>query len=365
MLNQDRGLLFRSNPETFADGSSVVVDTNFLKKALKQMAAPVVRQLILHIRASGTGTTGGFLGEDAYKLFKRVRIKDASGEVYSLPGSIGRVVEQMESGDKQVDNATLASGATDSTYDVYHKIHFDTSMSHRGADTAMPLLHLTNGGEIEVEFQAAPGFTVADATLRVYALVHDERSRELKSRMTWKEVSITDEEDDYQVKGSLRAAFVCSDITTAGYTSLADSVIGQVESVALDMSNLAVGLLRQEYLAKSKTRASDDEFLADTPNALPLVTPSAGQHIGKMQDLDSFDVDLSATPTSAKMVICAIRDRNASLGADWMGYGNVADFMDAVKKRGYVNTKGKGRQSVQTFNSRIARRLPVRIGQAG
>lgn len=361
MLISDTGPLYRSKPLAVADGGQYDIDLGFLKPALKKMGAPVVRQLIFHVRASGTGQTGTLLGEDAYKFFGSITLEDEGGPFFdNIPGSIIRVIEQLEVGDKQIDNAALASGTADSTYDIFAKIHFDTGMAHRGSDTALPLIHLTSGGQISVTIDTPSAFALASATLTVYAVIHDERERECKSRMVWRQNAITAAEDSYNVKGSLRALFVASDLpTTTGYTSLA--TLTSVTSVDLQMAALDVELLRQEYLAKSKTRASDDEFLASTPNAVALVSPSPGQHIGKMQDLDSVMVDIGITPTSGRMVSCTIKDRNANLAAEWMGFATVADYVKALKARGQVASKGGSGGHVSNWDAKLVRRLPVRI----
>ena len=100
MIQEERGVLYRSKPETFSDGAQVDIDLNFLKPALKRMRAPVVRELIFHCLMQGTGATGDHEGEDSYKFLGRVRIKDRGGVIYDLPGSAMRIVEQLERGDK-------------------------------------------------------------------------------------------------------------------------------------------------------------------------------------------------------------------------------------------------------------------------
>lgn len=362
MLLQNKGRVLRSNPIAMGDGVNTVVPLDFLGPALK-MQAPVIRQLLIHCQPIGDQATAVLLAEDSYKFVKSLRIADTAGDFFGpLPGCQIRVIEQLEAGDKQIDPAEVAV-ANDQTLGFFLKVHFDTAMAHRGADTAVELTRLTMpGGEIEISFQAPTNWTfnASPGTCHIYAIVHDERVKEAKSRMVWRQVAITASEDHYGIKGSLRAAYVSSDLgVAAGYTSLAG--ITSISSDTLAMQALDTEILRQEYLAKSKTRASDDEFLAATETALPLVTPSAGQHIGKMQDLDSLHVNLGAIPASGRLVTCVIRDRSAEVAAQWFGFGSPEDYLNALKANAMVQGKGNRASHVKNWDNKIARRLPVRI----
>lgn len=359
MLQEERGLILRSKPITFGDGENHDVDLNFLKPALSRMRAPVVRELLFQLVMQGTGTTGDSEGEDAFKFLGRVKIKDRGGTLVDLPGSILRTVEQMELGSQVADLAQITSGSAATNYTLNARVIFDVEKAHRGADTSLPLIHLTEGGEISVTFDTPTNFDVTSGQLRVYAVVHDERVREAKSRMVWKETSITNDEDDYIVKGSLRAAFITSDLPAAeGHTDL--SGITTLDSNTFQWNDLAVSILKQEYRRKSGgSLHADDEFLAD--NAIPLVTPSKGQHIGKMQALDSFHLDIGSTPASGKMVTCVIEDRVASLAAEWLGYSTTGAYARALKAAGQVSAKGARNKAIGSWDAKLQRRLPVRI----
>jgi hypothetical protein len=358
MLLEDSGKTFRSNPLNWVDGGQLVFPTDFLNNALKRMTAPVIRKVMLHYRGSVTGN-GAHAGEDGYKIFKNVRITDQGGDIINQAGSALRVIEQMEVGGKQVDPADVADTAVDATYDVFCNVFFDVEKAHRGADTAVPLIHLTSGGELVATTGTPSTLTMGAGTVRAYIVCHDERNLEAKSRLVWQTTSIVSTEDDYVVKGSLRAAIITSELTTAGYTSLAAQT--EFTSHTFEMQSLDAEIVRQEYLAKSPTRASDDEFLASTPNAVAIVSPSQGQHIGKMQDLDSFHMELQAVPTGGKMITCVIKDRNADLAKELFGYGSVIDYANAAKEIGRVVGKGGNGSHVSNWDKKLRRRLPLRI----
>jgi hypothetical protein len=358
MLLEDAGKLFQSNPKPWINNGQLVFELDFLNNALKRMTAPVIRKVMIHYRGSLTGS-GTHDGADSYKVFSNIRLTDQGGNIVNAPGSILRLIEQMEVGGKQVDPADVANTVEDASHDVFANIFFDLEKAHRGADTALPVIHLTSGGEVVVTCGTPPTSTMGAGTVQVDILVHDERNLEAKSRMEWHVTSVTSVETDYIVKGSLRAAFIASELTTAGYTSLAAQT--EVTSKTFEMNRLDAELLRQEYLAKSPTRASDDGFLAATPVALPIVTPSEGQHIGKMMDLDSFHLKIEAVPTSGKLVTCVIKDRNAELASELFGYGSVADYSNAAMKIGSVVGKGGKGTHVSNWDKVLRRRLPFRL----
>lgn len=358
MLLEDSGKTFRSNPKAWVSGGQLVFQLDFLNNALKKMAAPVIRKIMVHYRGSLTGS-GAHNGEDSYKVFSNIRIADQGGDIVNAAGSILRQIEQMELGGKQVDPADVADTVEDATHDVFCNILFDVEKAHRGADTALPLIHLTSGGEIEVACATPPTSTMGAGLVWIYIVVHDEREIEAKSRMEWKVTSITEAETDYIVKGSLRAAFITSELLTVGATSLAAQT--SFTSSTFEMQSLDAEILRQEYLAKAPTRAATDDFLAATPTAVALVSPSEGQHIGKMMDLDSFHVKIVSAPTSGKMVTCVIKDRNAELAGELFGYSSVVDYSNAAKAIGNVVGKGGKGSHVSNWDKVLRRRLPLRL----
>lgn len=363
MLIENKGTPARSKPETFADGAAVQFDMDFLSPLLRRMRAPVVRELIFHFRGDVTAS-GAHSGIDSLKILKRIKIRDRGGDIFDMPGSIARICEQIELGSIQLDPDDIADTVQDATHDVFLRVTFDVEKSHRGADYGLPLTHLLDGGEIEVTFGTPSTLTIASGQLRVYAIVHDERTREAKCRLVRKVTSLTATEDDYRVGGSLRYAFITSDLgNTAGATSLA--AITEIDSRVFQYNDLDAEILRQEYRRLAHDRAAQDAFLAATPIAFPLIMPSKGQHVGKMPDLDSFDFKIGAVPASGRVVMCYVADRNVPLTSDWLGFATPADYAAALKQRGQVNVEGSTMRPIQNWDSRLVRRLPVRIPAAG
>ena len=340
MFIENRGLILRSNPFTWADGANLDIDRNFLKEAQGKMRAPVIRELIFHARLQVTGVTATVLAKDAHKVFSRIQVGDRGGMLFDCAGSTARLIEQMEIGDAahEPNNGTaLASAATTDVYDVFARVLFDVEKAHRGADTSLPLNHLMDGGRLAARCGTPPGCTMTGATIRVYANVHDERVPELKSRMVWREDAITKSEDNYAVGGSLRAAFITSVLTTTGHTAL-DTEVATITSRTLQYYDLDLWCFIQEYKRLSRARSSADGFVNSytAPDAVSLLSPSMGQHI---------------------------EDRNAELAAEWMGYDSVPEFLSAFNSRGKVSANGQGHKTVGAWNPRLVRRLPGTISQ--
>lgn len=366
---ENKGQLFRSNPFTWADGAMLDIDRNFLKEANGKMRAPVVRELLFHAQLQVTGVTATLLAKDACKVFNRIQVADRGGMLFDCSGSTARIIEQLEIGAGAHipnDGTALASAATSAIYDVFSRVIFDTEKSHRGSDTALPLNHLFDGGRIAVRCGTPPGCTMTGATIRVYALIHDEREPELKARQVWQEFSTTKAEDNYSVGGSLRAAFLTSNLATTGYTGL-DTEVATVTSKTLNMYDLDQMVIMEEYrrlhgLGRARIAAGDsvDAFLvsATAPDALALLSPSRGQRIGKLPDLSTLHLKLVTAPTSGVIVTCKIEDRNADLAAEWMGYDSVDEFLAAFNERGMVSSTGEADRSVKDWNPRLVRRLP-------
>ncbi len=366
---ENKGVVLRSNRFTWADGAMLDIDRGFLKEAAGRMRAPVVRELIFHAQANISGVTATLLSKDAHKIFNRIQVGDRGGLVFDCSGSTARIIEQLEVGGgfgEPNDGTAVASGATSTAYDIFARVIFDTQKSHRGSDTGLPLNHLFDGGRLAVRCATPPGSVVNSATIRCYAIVHDEREPELKARQVWQEYSITKSEDTYSVGGSCRAAFITSNLATTGYTAL-DTEVATITSKTLNMFDLDLNIFQTEYrrlhghnLPRLKAGDAVDHFLNSltAPDAVALLTPSRGQHIGKLPDLSTLHVKMVTAPTSGVLVTCKIEDRNADLAAEWMGYDSIDEFLAAFNARGMVSSTGAADRPVGDWNPRLVRRLP-------
>ncbi len=360
MLTQDKGETFRSNPRDYAAASTVDIDMQFLRPALR-WRAPVVRELIFHLRCTFLASGGAALATDTANLLAGIVVRDPGGDIVNVSGKGLRVINQLELGTHYVEQDTVTSGSTATDYDIFLRVVFDPRNAHRGADTALPVPFLTEGGAIQVTFGAAANVASVTGSLRVYAEVHDERRREAKARMVWLERTMSASEDDYPVMGSLRHAIHTSNLgATTGYSSLAG--ITQVDSRALQILALDPAYLRSRYRRLAGyERHTADAFVAATPVAIPILHASQGQHIGKMPDLKSFDYKIEdAAPTSSRIITCVITDRLGDPTARWLGFGSFAEYGAAMEARGKVIT-GSGSSPIDKWDPKLTRRLALAV----
>lgn len=362
MYQVDKGLQVRSKPIAFANGSTVNVDLSFLHSVMQRMKAPVVRELVFHFNGDISGVTGGFDNEDGAAIFNSIRMRDRKGLFYDLPGKLARVLHQMEygtAGDEIDGLADAASGATTSGDNMILRVPFDLRFGKRGADTALPLLHLVEGGQIDLTFGTPAESTGVTGNVKVYAICHDEGKRELKSRLIRRAQAITAKEDHYPIGGSLRTLVMASNPSTEGMSAWTASTYNAINSPQLEYSAFDSYILRDDYKIQRPDASSADEILAG--NGVPLVVPSSGQSIAKMHNLKSVQIDLgsSTVPTSAQLLMEYVEDRDPILAAQWMGYDDVNHFLADFQANGMVRFAGGGSRKATEVNAVLARRLPA------
>jgi hypothetical protein len=357
------GIWLRSNPETWSAGGGVNFKLDFLGAA-RHMKAPEVA--FIGIRFAGTvnsaaGTAAA--GADAAKLLSNFKFTDAE-EVVNCSGHNLRLNEMIELGPRQLDPADLAAGAADEARVFWIVVPFYLFKAERSRDTCIRLEHFLEGGQIECTWGALPtGYDGWTGTVRLFFYVFDGRTPELKSRLTIREVSMTQQETTYDVNGSLRTLVGTSKLTTTSASSWAAFTSFDSQTLRWPAAIESDALVRR-YRFHSDGLNTNDPIVASTPLAVPFVTPDRFQKIGSMPDIKTVHLDLKAAPpTNAKLLIVAIKDRNAGLGALVAGYANVGDYQAAMEARAkVVSAKGNHKPAVQVLPE-LVRRLPARIGE--
>jgi hypothetical protein len=363
MNPEQRGIALRSNPETYTHGNAITFKMDFLAQA-RHMTAPEVDEIDIVFTGTVGGVTATALGKDAAKLIDTVRFRD-SDDVWNVSGAGSRVMEQMEVGALQIDPATVASGSTNASYIYRLRLIFaPPHRAERGRDFSIPISNFLDGGEFTIQTAAAipTGWATAqsDWKLQLFAHVSDGRNRELKSRRRVKEEAVTAQEFDYQVNGFLRAAILCSKLTTTGHTDL--STFTTLNSRTLKWpAAYQQHLLVDDYRFNTNQSSTTDEFLVAATGAVPVLTPERSQKTGRMPDMKSLHLDLlAAAPTGGRLITDVVIDRNGDMAALAEGYGSPGDLAAAVKRHGQV-VGASGNYPVGAFNAQLARKLPIRI----
>lgn len=364
MFPIDKGIDHRSAPLTWSDGSVQQLDMSFLHQAAQRMRAPVVREIAFHGKFDISGVTATFDNKDTCQLFTQVKVTDRKGDIVRLPGKLIRLGTQMELGARGVEHdglADAASGATTTGDNFILRITFDQEYATVGADFGLPLLHLVDGGSIEVQFGTPAGSASVSGKVYTYVHVHDEGKRELKSRLIRRAQAVSLRDASYPIGGSVRELVLASNPTAAGYSAWTASTYEAINVPELELSVARSYILRENYRRLRPDTDTDDVILAG--NGVPLVVPSRGQRIDKMPDLKTVHLDLGSDtiPTSAQLYMSYVEDRDPSLAAQWLGYNDVAKFAADLAARGVVNL-GKGRKAKGAeFPAHLARRMPMSI----
>jgi hypothetical protein len=357
----------RGNPITYSVGTHNV-DLKFLSSYMGRERAPVVRGIRFDVQSNITAGTA-LTGTDAHKLFRRIEMRDKGGVFYDLPGSLGNQVLTMETGYNTIhQQADLAMGAANTTGTWSHYIDFNPPKASRRKDWGVPLLHFVDGGAISLSLDVPYDATVTGATITPVFIIEDERKRELKPRMVWKEISTpaTLAEFSHPIAGSIRALFLSSHLPTgAGYTDLSGANYDTFESQTLGLGgSFPTRHLLRKYIRYSHMQYSaSDTFV--TGRAIPVVTPHPEQNIGTMLAPDAFHVKLETTISSGRLVTCEVQDRNLDLALQWMGFNSAQDLNDAILARGEVVEAQGDRTPAAGWDPRLLRRLPIRLPEGG
>lgn len=367
MYTLDKGAPARSKPITFQNGTTQGVDLSFLYNYGGRMRAPVIRELIFEFVGSITGGVGDMQDADACMIYNRVRVVDMGGTLVDLPGKLirQRMIHHLgERGQRDADQGgNVVNTVTNAAYRFYLRITFDREQSRRGADTALPMNHLSSGsGRIDITFGTPTASTVNSGSVTVYALIHDEGRKELKSRLVTRSIAVTQREDDYRFQGSTAWAILTSNPNAAGQSDWDLATFSTLDVTELEYSSLSPAFLRSEYARCRLDRASEDPVFFGGPDAIPLIWSSSGQRIDKLPDLVSLRVRLQANPpTAAELWVEYIEDRFPALAAEWLGYTDLGRYMDAVNSSAAMVKLGPNGGPHPSALGPIANRLPMLV----
>lgn len=364
MLPQNAGQWIRGETLDASLGAKLNFKTDFLAKA-RGMAAPEISHFVYQLTGTVSGVTATALGIDAAKIFSRLRIRDKDLRC-DVSGAMMYALNEAEYGivNRNRNPATVASAATNTTWEYRMVVPFEFADATRGRDFRIPVPYILEGGVIQATIAAASptGFSAiasTDLDCTIWARVVENRARELKSTLCYEQFSHTKLEEFFPVYGSAKTLVGCTDLTTTTYTS--NATYTAINSKALDLETDFDPLFWVEKKLEQKIQAgviSEDIFGARL--AWAMLISDRDQRIGAMPNLDMLDLRLQAAPVaSSAIAIAKIVDRNPQLAAAWMGYASPAELAAAVEKWGYIvdehNTK------YVDYDAVLAARLPVRL----
>lgn len=362
-MNEDQyGNVLRSQADTWAASTNFQVKLDFLGQA-RRFTAPEIAEMWFVFKGDVTAGGGGSaLGRDAAKLFSNIRFADAGGEVINASGALLRVQEQLEYGTASVDPADTSASGTTTGLVCTIKVTFEPRKAHRPRDFRMPLVHFLEGGDLVITTGALPTnwASIANGTIQTFVRVVDGRVPEAKSRLTYIERNCTQQEFEYTVNGSLRSLILASKLATTGYTSLAAQTTFNSQTAKWPAS-LEAHTFLSRYRVESYGHSSADEFTLATPGAVALVMPSRRQKTGEMMDVKTFHLNLgAAAPSSGKLLVCSVQDRNPILAAMVTGFGSPGEYQAAIEA-GMARCVDEKNTPAKQMLPQLVRRLPLRF----
>jgi hypothetical protein len=322
----------RSSAITFAGGSNLTINHQFLNQSPIPMTAPMIRQMWLRI--TGLITFGGAAtvpGENLIlELVNRVLMTDQTGDVISASGASLRQWAQRCLGAAYVDPAdVVAGGAGDQPFEMLLPIPFESRRHIVASDFHKPVSDLGGpGSQIVVTLgsgtltpSASTAVVKAGANVEMWAELTDAGTRAAQSRLRIRDTAVPSTDFRYEVRGSLVDAWysVSAANIVAGTTAAARNFI----SDGLAYLNYASSVLNQRYKSQLYAQAASDDVSAGF--ALDVYSSNNDQSQLESPDLDELQIKYDvSTESGAQVVICAVTPRNQNQVAAAVGTSPAA-----------------------------------------
>ncbi len=370
MLPQNYGEWFRGESISFVVNNKLKFKTDFLSKA-RHMQAPEIAEIGYQLTGTVGGVTATALGIDAAKLFSRLNIKDKDVRCDASGAAIFgyNTVEHGSGPILGMLPATVASGATSTTYNYFLPVEYEFNLGgYRVSDFRIPVPYILEGGIIQANCAAAvpTGWAAVQSDWQVtaWARVVDQRVREGKSTLCYEQFNHSKQEEYFPVQGSGRAILGMTDLTTTDYTSL--STFTAINSKALDLESDFDPMIWNYEYARNKilgTNALTTDFVLQR-KILPYIFPHWFQRIGQMPNLDQLDIRLQAAPVSNSIILAQkIIERNMNLAAMWLGYNSPGELSAAVQQYGVIVDEHN--TPYMEYDPVLASRMPFRLKPGG
>jgi hypothetical protein len=371
----------RSQTLNYAPNSTIVFPLNFLDPA-RGMRAPVIKNVGLLVKVNcDTGSSGG-PARMFPMMFSRIRIMDAGLDRVNLRGSSARIMNQMEFGAAYHDGKDVAAAQTgDTSVSFFLNFPFNPHKSRRRNDYGIPLFELIDGGSIEVSTGAALLKTNyatinTSTTLQLFVDVDDGRTREVKSRLCYRDTDITQTEYNVPIGGALRwFAFYGGEGTLYNQTALTAQ---NFTSQTLGFSIMPREVFRNGYQLEqvhgvrtadpANTASSGAEDAFYTMEAVALQMVDADQKIPEMPAVASLHVQTDQAITTSnlpKYIFSFIAARDASLSARTVNAASPGQLQDAMAKHGTIKTASGKVSPLSAWPADAIRAMPVKLRVPG
>lgn len=377
---------YQGKTETWAASKSFPIDLTPLNAA-RDMESGVIDEIKIVAVVTGTTGSAGLQGGALASMFSQVYVQDSAGERCNVRGSSLRIIDQVEYGNGYADPLSIAANTTDATVrTLILRIPFNPPKARRRRDFGLPIRGFLDGGRMTLVTSAAlvpgmgaNGFTISSATITPYWSVRDERTREAKSRLCFRDESIAQTTYDYAVAGSLRyALWYNGEINERAGTAWSAQTLS---SKTLDIQQINDYIFQDEYAASSKQTQKDPGSVATASayyqtdtilrgQTVPIYQPDFDQKIVDMPQMQTLNIrtSLSSITTAdlPQLITSVINERAANISARVLA---VSDPAKAVAAQGYIKAANGNKRGLGAFPANIAKMMPVKLasqtGKAG
>lgn len=366
-------MLLRSQPLAWAATTNLIFPLNFMDVA-RSMRAPLIKNIAIRYNLTyNTGTSGGPARLLPTSL-TRIRFADATKDRVNVRGSSARVIQQVEFGVAYQDGTNTAASQTAVVQEGFLNFPFNPQKSRRRNDYGIPLFEFIDGGAIELNTGAAllggaQNTTITSGTYQLFVDVDETRTRELKSRLCYKDVDITQTEFQVPIGGALRwFAFYGGEGGEPAQTALAAQ---NFTSQTLEYSIIPREVLRNRYRIEQKAgiRTADAaaavvaEDVFSTMQAVMLQMVDADAKIPEMPSVASLHVqtDGSIVANTPKYIYSYISDRDPSTSARTLDASSAGQMQDALAKHGTVKTSSGKVSPLAGWSQDSVRAMPVKL----
>jgi hypothetical protein len=366
-------MLLRSQPITWAASSNFTSPLNFLDAA-RGMRAPVIKNFALRLSlVYSTGTSAG-PARLLPQTLTRIRITDQSKERVNLRGSSLRVVNQIEFGAAYQDGVNTTASQAGVSQDIVLNIPFNNWKSRRRNDYNIPLFEFVDGGQLEINtgsgvLVSALFTTITSGTMQWFVDVDETRTRELKSRLCYKDTDITQTEFVVPIGGALRwFDYYAGENGEGVQTPLpAQNFTSQTLEYSIIPREVLRNQYRKEQISAFRTANAEATTAAEdvhqTMQAILIMMVDADAKIPEMPQLVSLHVqtDGAVPSTIPKYIFSYISDRDPNLSARTANANSPAELQAAITKSGVIKTANGKTSPVGGWSPDAARTMPVKL----
>ncbi len=354
----------KSKQYTILPGESQPIDLSFLQRA-RGFKGPYLWSFWVYCLANITVPAAN--EAQSYDLARAVDtlvLKDVDGERVNIGGDSWRIIEQSHDGQAHKDPSDVGPSTVDVV--MVRRVDFNPQNAIRSNDFAIPVSDLVDS---EMTIKASAGvadgggfnWTLNSLKVEVEGEIVDERGKEAKARLIYRDQPIQLQDDEYAVNGFLRCmtAFSGAVGKNAGRTW---GTARAIESQSLDYTSRRAFVMREQALRQRVYNPSEDEFAANT--ALPVFAPYMFQkmpHLPYLGDVHfKYDGANIATSDKPKMIFEIIgKSSDEALSRIFGVDARVVPSL--MRENAYVKAADGEREPLDNWPDALAAVMPKKI----